>query len=708
MNKNINDALVAVSLPLMLLLVSPLTMFFTNRGEYQLLSSLQACTGSFILFLFVSLMLFLFLKIAHKISLGTYCVVIGLLLGLSVLVWLQSQLLVWDLGPLDGKELNLECFAGKARLELVIWLVVLPVTVFLAYKKNTLVEKFLFVFPVLGILSLLVLYVTSPVNCNNDLHGNYRSLRENFTFHKKNNTIIIILDMYQSDVFYEIMTNHPKEVEFLKGFDFFPDCVAGYPATEYSVPQILTGDFHNAGVKSERGKKWLGTYYEDKNFGVVGDLWAVRFNKQRDICLSPAVRDDFDYLGLTGSQIHFIEIGLFRAAPIILKQYIYNHGSWSLSFAAQKNWNDGYDKIRSGDWKLVKKFNRYANIDSIKSGEFKFFHMMGPHFPMSVDSNYRPIAVHEQTNTRQAYVNQARGVLKLTKLIIDKMQKLDIYKDAEILIVGDHGSHSSVLPIDMRGNKNSLEIPEDHLGAARPLFLYKAIGRTGKLSVNSTPMHLAYINCLLCQFNQVAKCKDFKQALLGKSVTRYHYRCEGVDLPKILYEINGDSRNYSSWMYADRNCKAVTGMYDQYAMGTKVDFGKNGTSEHFIVKGWSKQEDGHRWTSGSEAVLGFKAAAFKNQDILVTATGRGISPGVGKTQQIDVKANGILIATWQLSSVSQLLQAKISKKMNNSDILTLTFIIKKPVSPLELGLSDDSRKLGLALQSIVLSKELSN
>jgi hypothetical protein len=143
-----------------------------------------------------------------------------------------------------------------------------------------------------------------------------------------------------------------------------------------------------------------------------------------------------------------------------------------------------------------------------------------------------------------------------------------------------------------------------------------------------------------------------------------------------------------------------------YSIGTKVDFGKNGASGHFIVKGWSGQESWHRWTDGSEAVLRFKADAFKDQDILITANGMGFLPGMGKTQRVDVEVNGILVATWNFSSSKQLLKAKIPKKVSNSGILNLTFVIERPTSPLELGLSKDPRKLGLALQNITLSKEL--
>lgn len=164
-----------------------------------------------------------------------------------------------------------------------------------------------------------------------------------------------------------------------------------------------------------------------------------------------------------------------------------------------------------------------------------------------------------------------------------------------------------------------------------------------------------------------------------------------------------------TYLHSGNNQSNQTNQTDQsnkftYDIGTKVDFGKNGKSEHFIVKGWSDQEDGHRWTDGSEAVLRFKADVFKDQDILITATGSGFLPGKGKAQRVDVKANGVLVATWNLLPSVQSLQAKIPMKVSNSDILNLTFVIEQPTSPLELGVSKDARKLGLALQSITLSK----
>lgn len=155
------------------------------------------------------------------------------------------------------------------------------------------------------------------------------------------------------------------------------------------------------------------------------------------------------------------------------------------------------------------------------------------------------------------------------------------------------------------------------------------------------------------------------------------------------------------------NQSSQSSQFDEFAydIGTEIDFGKNGKSGRFIVKGWSDQESGHRWTDGSEAVLRFEADDFKNQDILITATGDGFMPGKGKSQQVDVKANGVLVATWNFSlGGKQSLQAKIPKEVSSSDTLNLTFVIKQPTSPLELGQSKDARKLGLALYSVTLSK----
>ena len=77
-------------------------------------------------------------------------------------------------------------------------------------------------------------------------------------------------------------------------------------------------------------------------------------------------------------------------------------------------------------------------------------------------------------------------------------------------------------------------------------------------------------------------------------------------------------------------------------------------------------------------------------------------------QEIELLANDRRIASWrfQHGEVSPLPARLLvpRKLMRNRDVLTLTFLNRKPVCPAELGISPDTRALGFQLRSLTLKK----
>lgn len=579
MNKNIKDILASASLPLMLLLVAPMTMFLGNRDEYDV--GFQIVSGLIVVFVAASAMMFAVLRVAN-LNASMYRIVTGVLLGLSLTVWVQSQLLVWDFGPLDGRGLEWGKFATTANIELAIWGALIPWVVFFSYRNDHFLRYLTIGLPLLGLASMGATYATSYAS-ESKAKGEYKTIDGSLAFHKKNNTLVLILDSYQSDAFKEILDKHPNEAEFLEGFRFFPDAMAGYATTKHSIPLILTGKFYKNDfpwtkeTRDEFFSESLAYRFEQKGFGVTGTFGRAFINTIGRQAVFPPGLSDFKYFGFSGAQIRALDIGLFRAAPIVIKKDIYDEGRWFLSkFRSDET---APPEPHGSDWRFVNAFKAHANIASEKVGEFKFIHMIGAHYPLSINEDYEYVRNIE--DTRAGYVNQARGALKLTRDLIGKLKELGIYDDAEILIIADHGTHNKK-PIDMVGVESDLAVPVEHLGAARPLFLYKAAGSRGSLKVDNTPMHLAYIPCLLAKSSAAgAGCMDYEKVMSGQPVVRSHYRYDwghefwfkDFSPTMTLYEVRGDTRNYSSWKNTGRTFSEVNGNNASY--GLKVINAKN-------------------------------------------------------------------------------------------------------------------------------------
>ncbi len=701
MGGKINDALISASLPFMLLLLCPITMFLGNRSEYS--AGYVIIAGLAAIFFVASSIVFALLRVA-RLNSRAYRILVGALLGLSAAVWVQSQMLLWDFGPLDGRGVLWEKFATHSKLELAVWVVLVSVILLLCYK-NKFVKSLAVGLPLLGLASLIATFaVSAPQEVSHEAEK-LKTIQESFAFHKKNNVIFLVLDSYQSDAFQEILDKHPDEVAFLDGFHFYPDTVSGYPTTRHSIPLMLTGKFYkndfvfSHAAQEKFNENWIGNYFFAKNYGLTGD--DAPYPGMQGF--SPAARE-FKCLGISCEQIQAIDIGLFRATPIVLKKIIYNEGRW---FFSRYISDEAPPPPHGGDWRFVNSFTANANTSSDKAGEFKFIHLMGAHYPVSLNENY--VYTKDLGDSRDAYVNQARGVLKITTKMIEKLKELGIYDDAEIVIVGDHGAHGTVSN-DMKGDKENLDIPLLHIGNARPLFLHKAPSEKGKVRVDNTPMHLAYIPCMLAK-SHFADCGDYEKTIAGQPVVRYHYRHKWAAQfwtqdfsPKMtLYEVTGDARNYSSWKNSMQTFyEGKVGVQEAYSLGEKIDFRSLGRSEDFIMQEWFFRKDTYRWRGEKDAVLALSLNNVPVSDLRLTATLGRIRPSFGGgLLSVAVRVNGISVAVWPVLS-EQSFDAVIPKAALKSKKIIVSFSIEKPASPVESGLSEDDRRYGVDLMELTL------
>jgi hypothetical protein len=125
--------------------------------------------------------------------------------------------------------------------------------------------------------------------------------------------------------------------------------------------------------------------------------------------------------------------------------------------------------------------------------------------------------------------------------------------------------------------------------------------------------------------------------------------------------------------------------------------------------GWGDAEPWGTWTISPVATLRPFAISniAANSDILFEATVRAFIPKAGGFQHVTVRANGIVVANWTLTDFEPV---AVSARIPNTAItgrpgLELSFDISNPTSPASVGLSSDTRELGMGLVALKL-KEL--
>lgn len=136
-------------------------------------------------------------------------------------------------------------------------------------------------------------------------------------------------------------------------------------------------------------------------------------------------------------------------------------------------------------------------------------------------------------------------------------------------------------------------------------------------------------------------------------------------------------------------------------LGAEVD-------EAALIGGWSWPESTGRWSMEKEATIAWSLAG-KGGDLLLFVDGNALLHKKAPKQSVELWANDRLIARWRFrAGKPSPLPARLClprRLIGKFDVLLLTFLIRSPRSPAELGISTDARTLGIRLRSITLTHD---
>jgi len=153
---------------------------------------------------------------------------------------------------------------------------------------------------------------------------------------------------------------------------------------------------------------------------------------------------------------------------------------------------------------------------------------------------------------------------------------------------------------------------------------------------------------------------------------------------------------------ATKASPSVASNANEYSIGDKIYFGLDGNSATFKVSGWSDPEAKHSWTNGVVAVLAVRLPAWSKPISLKMKLGGLTKTPELPSQPVEVYANDVKIADWNVSELNEYTAPIPPSITNNQGLLTITLKIPKAASPKSLGISEDVRLLGLACMEVSL------
>lgn len=485
---------------------APLQIYLTNRLELALnpLEILMTLVPLF-LGILAAITIFLGSLRARRRDTGR-----SLVFAISVLLWIQGNVFVWDYGLLDGHAIDWSATWLLGLIDGAVWIAGIAWGVWKAgWVSKRLVTPVSICFICMQSLHLSILLASAPAIAVKHTPSN----RNKYSFSIQKNVILIVLDTFQSDVFQELIDEDASLASIFKGFVYFRNAVGGFRESYPSIPNILTATYFDNSAPMQQYLR--DAYLSDSSLPkllIENDYRVDVFSSRCGVFYHPTVVSNIDNEGFTSRQriaeVAFIEdMALFRYLPHWLKMHVYNNQRWLLSRWARRlrekrtepQWSTQEASRELADVRFVHEFLDSATVTHRRNA-FKFYHLKGLHPPLRMTRDLEYEIIEE---TRDGVKEVARGVLKLVGIVLSRLDELGLFDSSMVFVLSDHGIYAASMsgvrvPDEIvkrygnGGNVDSRQLPESK-GVVLPLVLAKRHGATGELLICDAPVSLSDI-----------------------------------------------------------------------------------------------------------------------------------------------------------------------------------------------------------------------
>ncbi len=689
-------------LALTLLLFGPLQLYYTNVLNFPYFF---ADTWYFFVIL-TSICILVLSSGALLLKEAVHKKVISLIFVLAFLFWLQGNVILVNYGLLDGKEINWGDYKLYGILNTLIWLSLLVIGYIKSEMIYKLISKGSVALIIVQTISILITGYQAPEQPE---WKRYTVEEEDkYTFSKKKNVIILVLDTFQTDIFQELINDNKKYSDQFKDFTYFRNSLGGFPSTFLSIPLILTGRYYDNSVPISQYQKeaFLSSsipYILKKN-GYQTELYVDRRLFYCDQYVASNIKKSKDLNEVGNDLMYTYRVTLFRYMPHYLKKYF----------------NDVFTEASNGDLRFADKVVSEINADSDKY-VFKFFHLWAIHPPFHLNEQ---LELEEQEFSREGYKEQAKATLEITDRFLTGLKKIGAYDNSLIFIVGDHGaSASGFFGLNVKASEHSEYSKSVNrvktkrtVASGLPLILIKPFGSNRNMEISDAPVSLSDIpKTAISELGLTAnlpgenmfkvKQSEFRERRFLEYIWKNEYVNDQYMSDMDEYVVSGFSWLKQSWRptYKKYTSKGVVDTSPHpYKLDSRITFGKAGNAEQYQGMGWSGPDNGFTWTDGKNVSLIIPIKKPVSNLMLKAKISPYIAGAVQK-QKVRIYVGGKVLGEWDVVSGGEY-NLLISENFIKNGWLELYFELPDAISPAELRISDEPRKLGIAVNSITISE----
>lgn len=586
----------------------------------------------------------------------------ALIFGFTLGFFLQSYLLNPNYRLVDLVQTNWENYATENLFDFIIWAYLLLVLIYMLKKHSP--EKILGAGKTLCLM-LVVVQIFSLCYVEANKSSDKRDYNVLTTAHlldisAKENIIVLILDAFDERAFEEINQKEPELISQLEGFTFYPDAISIFHATDWSMPQMLTGKaWDNSQPYSEyiqeawdSSKRFYDILHEHNyDVSIYTGFHYIAKNAPVDNLLNQEKSLSINRYTL----IALAKLTLFRCLPNHLKQnFIIN----SAELWRQEKISGEIQPYSKDNYIFYSQLQKGLTLHDDKNS-FRWYHINGAHFPFTMTRDIEQVPNGGKTTRYEHSV----GALKIALAYLQQMKELKIYDNATILILADHGDHEEL----------SKDIKTFDKIKPLPLVLVKQPNEHGALKISENPVSYSQLQATILK--RFPEGTEFRKDFSIKSTENRFFRLIPYTPDRIMteYIVAQQAWNNSSW-HKEKTLSPKYASDQNYNLGTTI------TSENvelYMTTGWRTWPDNKGFCLSEEkGNMLFNINKFNtDKDLKITVL--SFQDGWIETDfsKVDVYVNDTFITTWEIGKIGKQYVAVIPHELIEDKKLKLSLKI---------------------------------
>lgn len=458
------SVILSLAVSLTLFIVNPLEILSSNASEFRFVFA----DFMWWLFLIAGVFAVINFSLLYFTPIIVNRIVYGFLIGLLLMLFMQGNYLNAGLTLSGDGTSGAGVSFGQMVFNAIVWLLVfaLFVALVLFVRKSGVVRALCFFLSAIILLISLITMTVNIVSANKNqadgiLQRKEASGDENYqprfltyknisTLSEEGNVIIFCIDRFDGlDNAEPEINNNSAFFNDLDGFTYFNDHISKYGHTYPSTTYMLTGVEHDN--SHDRAMHFRNAYENNNTLKILNDngyavnVYTDYYYSYDDVYYMPNYLDNVIETDINNTHkvidqkmflsLRMMQLGLYRCMPMSLKTIV----GGSINSATC----NGY--VRYSAYNLTEPeyttdmkeaFNRVKNGVTLRTDgkkNFSFIHVSGCH-SVPYSETWERASRKESKDTSIS----VRNSFRIIKEYVKEMKRLGIYKDATIIITGDH------------------------------------------------------------------------------------------------------------------------------------------------------------------------------------------------------------------------------------------------------------------------------